>query len=536
MRPLAALIALAAVLGLVPSAALADAGTAAAKPVPASVCPDPDLSVAGKRPGDLLAPPQDVTAQSGLAAGVGRLYRVAYATTGQAGSVTASCGLVALPTGATSVRGVIAWSHGTIGLMEKCQPSQDPAGFVGPMPGGIGSPTKKGPQSDGALYGMLRDGYAVVATDYPSAGVLDDALQSYVLGVLAGVAAIDSARTLTGNPATFGLSPIAADAGLPLLTWGHSQGGHTALWAGQLARPYLAARGDRTLNLVGVAAEAPASQFTTSPGQPAEYMGRHLGDRDMYNMAPGLGVPFPIGVALFSFVTVSWSQLTNATAGEFPVGPTPSVDYRAVLSADGAATAPDIARCCLKGTGILEIAGKAGGYLDPYRKRLFAPPFAGRTEGGLWKGGIDATCAAPEAQPAAFAEWCRWLQFNMPGPNGVNPYPKLPRDNAGVTVPLYIAQGRDDRIIWCVDGAGPVQGANCLTAQYAQSIRGDYCDGVDYLEIDYFPGVGHLAVPGAAATNPSGSGYRGSPLDRFVQGAMTGSLGPRCSVDADATT
>lgn len=526
---------------------LAAVGAAAASPlalgrggvsaVP-NVCHDTPIATAlvGKQPGELLAAPEDVTAASGLAPGAGRLYRMAYATTGEAGRVVASCGLVAVPAGSTSVSGVVAWAHGTVGLVEECQASERPATFVGPMPGGIGPATKKGTQESGALVGMLRRGYAVVATDYPSAGVGSNVLQYYALGVPEGLAVLDSARVLTGNAPAFGVAQVSPDARLPLVTWGHSQGGGSALWAGQLATRYFAAQGDHTLNLAGVAAEAPASQFTTSPGQPDAYMGRHLGDRDIYNNAPGLDVPIPIGTVLFSYVTVSWSQVGDGTGGAFPVGPTSSVDYRDVLSREGAVTAPQVARCCLNATGLKTIYDKTFAYLDPSVKRLFASPFAGQGRGFNWQGGIDATCATADRQAPAFREWCRWLQFNMPGPNGVNGYPKLPRNDTGHTVPMYLAQGRNDKIIWCVDSSGAVQGANCLTAQYVQSIRDSYCDGRDYLEVDYFPGVSHLGVPAAAATRPGGSGYTGSPLDTFVQGAMTGSLLPTCNIDADATS
>ena len=266
--------------------ALAGAGAGAASaagPTP-NVCHDTPIQEAlrGATPGDLLAAPQDVTVTSGLLPGAGRLYRIAYATTGEGGSVVASCGLVAVPAGRASVAGVVAWAHGTVGLVSDCEPSEDPAKFVGPMPAGIGSPTKNGTQQRGALVGMLNDGYAVVATDYPSAGMgKGSSLQYYVLGVTEGLAVLDSARVLTSNASAFGLAPVADDARLPLVTWGHSQGGGSALWAGQLASRYLGAKDDRTLALAGVAAEAPATQFTTSPGQPDSYMGKHLGDRDM---------------------------------------------------------------------------------------------------------------------------------------------------------------------------------------------------------------------------------------------------------------
>ncbi|MGI9197221.1 MAG: lipase family protein [Candidatus Nanopelagicales bacterium] len=530
-------------IAIVTSAAIAIGGAALtvpavaqpASPATGNVCLDTNVAQAltGTSPGDLLADPQDVTADSGLA--TGSLFRILYATTGEAGSVVASCGLIAVPAG-TAIKGVVAWAHGTVGLKANCQPSNAPDKFVGAMPSGIGAVTKGGNQADGALYGMLADGYAVVATDYPSAGIGDTNLQRYVLGVTEGMAVIDSARTLTRNAAKFGLGPIGAKASLPLVTWGHSQGGGSSIWAGQLAQRYLAARGDQTLNLAGVAAEAPATQFTTSPGQPASYMGNHLGDRDMYNFAPGLGVPFPIGVALFSYVTASWSQVRNATSGSFPVGPTDRISYQDVLTSDGEATAPTIAGLCLNVSGGSAIYAAALPYLMPNKYRFFDSPFGGSQVNGTWVGAIDATCANPGRFPPAIQDWCAWLQFNMPGPYGVNPYPKLPRANDGTKVPVYIAQGRNDRIIWCVDDKGTVQGSHCLTDQFFHSMKDAYCDGSGHLQVDYFPDVTHLGVPNSAATNPVTGTYTGSPLDLFISGAMKGKLPAMCSADPDATT
>ena len=494
------------------------------------------VTVASARPGDLLAAPQDVTQDSGLT--TGRLYRVAYATTGAGGAVVASCGLIAVPDAddlkSGALTGVVAWAHGTLGVQEKCQPSQKPQVFVGHMPQGIGSVTKKGDPSTGALYNMLKRGYAVVATDYPSAGVGGNDLQRYVLGVAAGLAVLDSARTLTGNASAFGLAQIDPSARLPLVTWGHSQGGHAALWAGQLASAYFEHLGDQTLDLAGVAAEAPASQFTTSPGQPPAYMGKHLGDRDIYNKNPGLIVPFPIGVAFFSFATVSWSQVQGATSGAFPFGPTPTVDYRQVLTSDGQATAPQVAQLCLAAANLKPMLKITKPYLDPNKTRFFAPPFAGRKVAGKWQGAFDATCADPSRYAQSVHDWCAWLQFHMPGPNGVNPYSKLPRDNDGKKVPIYIAQGRNDRIIWCVDGIGAVQATNCLTEQLFQSFKGSYCDGTGYLKVDYFPLKTHLNIPNAAATKAGTSSYSGSPVDLFVSGAIEGTLTPLCRVNPKA--
>lgn len=520
---LSAAIALVASLVAMPAAEAAlDTQPSALPAAATNVCLDTDIAAAlvGKAPGDLLAPPQDVTVESGLS--YGRLYRIAYATTGDATSVVASCGLVALPP-RTSLTSVIAWAHGTVGLKQVCQPSMNPAGFVAPIP--------SGPQDNGELVSMLRSGAAVTATDYPSQGMGTDELQRYVLGVAEGVAVIDSARVITRNPAAFGLDPIAPAAELPFVTWGHSQGGGSALWAGQLARQYLALHGDRTLDLAGVAALAPATQLTTSPGQPANLIGYHLGDRAIYNNDPGVGVRFPLGAALFSFVTASWGEVRDATDGPMPFGPTASVSPAAVLTADGLQTAPVVAGSCLSGRDLLTVALATAKYLDPDRARMFLSPFAGSKVKGRWTGAIDKTCANPSGVAQAVQDWCAWMQFHMPGPYGVNSYSKVPVDNSGAKVPVYLAQGRNDRIIWCVDALGPVSPRNCLTAQFYGSMKAEYCPRQSSLEVDYFAGVGHLQVPAAAATNPKTGSYAGSPLEQFVSGAIAGTLGSTCTVN-----
>jgi hypothetical protein len=44
---------------------------------------------------------------------------------------------------------------------------------------------------------------------------------------------------------------------------------------------------------------------------------------------------------------------------------------------------------------------------------------------GDWVGQIDTTCLIPDADPA-FATWCTWLAYNQPGPDGQNPFSKIP--------------------------------------------------------------------------------------------------------------
>lgn len=522
------------------SQALTTTNSTKANSTKANVCLDTPIgpALSDARPGELLASPQDITKQSGLEAG--RLFRVLYATTGEAGSTVASCGLIAIP-GSGQVDGVVAWAHGTVGLTNACQPSSNPSTwFVGAMPRGIGPVSAKGRQADGALAGLLADNLAVVATDYPSAGVGSQELQRYVLGVPSGLAVIDSARALTGHAAQFGLPEVANDAELPLVAWGHSQGGGSALWAGQLASDYLKAQRDRTLNLVGVAAEAPASQFTTSPGQPTRWLGRHLGDLDMYasvKLLPLLPKRVVLGTYFFSLMTSSWAGVENARAGRFPFGPTTSVDAADIVTPQGRATAAKLVKDCLSSNvDALElIMLQLNGYGNPDKKRFFLEPFAGGPVDGEWAGAVDATCHDPSDQPRRIAEWCEWMQFNLPGPYGVNRYEKVPTDSDGRLVPMYLAQGRDDVIIYCVDDGGTVQPVNCLTAQLTRSLKSEYCPRDGYLEVDYFPGASHMSVANEAATNTQTGSFRGSPLQTFIQRAMSGELSSGCSIDPDAS-
>lgn len=512
----------------------ASAGTSRPNAATGNVCLDTNVPTAlqGAAPGELLADPQDVTAASGLA--TGKLFRVLYATTGPQGDIEASCGFVATP-GSGAAKAVVAWAHGTVGALQACQPSNSPANFVGPMPAGIGSPSSGGSQTTGALVGMLNAGYVVVATDYYS-GLGDGGLQYYALGVAEGLSVIDSARAYTGSAAKFGMAPVAPNAGLPLITWGHSQGGGSALWAGQLATTYLDNQQDGTLDLAGVAGLAPATQFTTSPGQPSSWNGAHLGDRDMYNFSPGLGVPLAIGPMLFSYVMAGWSQVTDGNGGDFPVGPTNQVNDADVLTPAGVTSATLVSGKCLGNTmQKAAIIANITKYLTPSLYRFFSSPFAGSKVGGTWTGAIDASCANGARNSNAVQEWCSWLTFNMPGPYGTSSYPELPLDTAGDKVPVYLAQGSNDHIMWCVDSSGSVQPVNCLTAQFVQSMDGPYCDNDSaYLNVDYFSGVSHFGVPGAAAMNSAGTGYAGSPLQKFVDGAAAGTLGKSCSLSVMA--
>jgi pimeloyl-ACP methyl ester carboxylesterase len=96
------------------------------------------------------------------------------------------------------------------------------------------------------LSPLLADGYVVVASDYPGLGVAGP--PSYLVGISEGRALLDSVRAVRRLP--------QAATGRRYALWGQSQGGHAALFAGQIAPSYAP-----ELQLVGVAAAAPPTEL-----------------------------------------------------------------------------------------------------------------------------------------------------------------------------------------------------------------------------------------------------------------------------------
>lgn len=157
-----------------------------------------------------------------------RSYRILYRSTGLKGEPIPVTVSIIFPDGPapTSGRPVIAWAHPTTGVANKCAPSLLPMGAIQ------------------GLDEMIRRGYVVVATDYPGLGA--PGVHPYLIGVSEARAVLDSVRA----------AGWVRDAGArrDFAVWGHSQGGHGALFTGQIASTYAP-----DLRLVGVATAAPAS-------------------------------------------------------------------------------------------------------------------------------------------------------------------------------------------------------------------------------------------------------------------------------------
>lgn len=204
--------------------------------IPAFYTPPRPLSAAS--PGTLIRSVR-VTGVAGVPAGA-TVWRVLFHSTTIYGADEAESGYVISPSKPAPAGGypIIAWAHGTSGFAAQCAPSlfTDAGGGSGPylIP---------------ALDGYLKAGYVIAAADYQGLGVADG-VHPYLLGASEGMAVLDAtraARQLTGLH-TSGT----------VIIYGHSQGGHAALFAAQMAPSYAP-----ELHVVGVVAAAPATGLST---------------------------------------------------------------------------------------------------------------------------------------------------------------------------------------------------------------------------------------------------------------------------------
>ena len=209
-----------------------------------------------QRGGDLIAAEPLAQPPEGMLA-----WKIRYLTTDDQGRVREVSGMVVAPDGGErlqSPRPVIAWTHGTWGIAHQCAPSQSPEFF------------DMTPAID-----AVRTGYVVVAPDYIGLGSTGP--HPYLVGTVTARATLDAVRAAQQIG--------AAEAGNRFAVWGESQGGHAALWTGQLARVDGAG-----LELVAVAAGAPPTDLAANLRQASDPNARAF---------------------LTALTTVSWSEYYN---------------------------------------------------------------------------------------------------------------------------------------------------------------------------------------------------------------------------------
>jgi pimeloyl-ACP methyl ester carboxylesterase len=188
--------------------------------------PPPDVP---KKPGALLRsePLRAVTLTTGLQG-----WRILYTTmindTTPATAVATVFAPIDAPAGP---RPVITWAHRTTGLVQKCMPSL------------ASVPTRDIP----ALDQVVALGWVIVATDYSFAE--KGGPHPYLIGEGEARATLDSVRAARQMP------ELQLDD--RTIVWGHSQGGHSALWTGVVGPRYAP-----DIKILGVAAIAPAANIS----------------------------------------------------------------------------------------------------------------------------------------------------------------------------------------------------------------------------------------------------------------------------------
>jgi pimeloyl-ACP methyl ester carboxylesterase len=173
----------------------------------------------------------------GFAPAGAQAYRVLYRSTGMHGEPIAVSGVIIVPPGPVPAGGrpIVAWAHPTTGVVPHCAPSL--AIFVF--------------QQMAGLRQLIEQGAVVAATDYPGLGTPGP--HPYLVGDSEARGVIDSVRVARNMP--------GAGGGNNFAVWGHSQGGQASLYTGLIAKAYAP-----ELNLVGVAAAAPATSLVTLMG------------------------------------------------------------------------------------------------------------------------------------------------------------------------------------------------------------------------------------------------------------------------------
>jgi hypothetical protein len=167
----------------------------------------------------------------GLDVGAATAWRIMYVSESLEGEPIVVTGTALVPPGEapTGGRPVLTIAHGTSGIADECAPSKHPVDM------------------ELSLMGPFVDaGYLVVLSDYEGLGT--PGRHPYLVGESEGRGVLDAALAARELP--------DAAAGDQLSIFGYSQGGHGALFAGQLAADWAP-----DYELVGTVAGAPATEL-----------------------------------------------------------------------------------------------------------------------------------------------------------------------------------------------------------------------------------------------------------------------------------
>ncbi len=286
---------------------------------------------------------------AGLAISGANAFRVLYRSQDPDGTARVTSGMVFIPTAAAPATGrpVVAWAHPTTGLGPQCAPSRS---------------GKELADMDW-LQGMLDKGWIVTATDYSGLGTPGTSL--YLVGQAEARDVINSVRAVGTLP--------NSHAGSRYAVWGHSQGGHAALFVGEVSATYAP-----ELTLVGVAAAAPAAELAS-----------------LFSQQWKLPVSWIIG----SQVMVSWPTVN------------PALTAAQVASPAGLANYQKVAMDCIQKAGLIgAVRVKLGQKMfeqDPTTQPDWSAMIAAQTPQAI------ATCRSRVHRPI-HQRWCRAGELHCP--------------------------------------------------------------------------------------------------------------------------
>lgn len=185
-----------------------------------------------------------------------KAWRVLYLSNNLNDQPIAVSGLVVVPTAESETpREIVAIARGTQGIYPYCGTSQLPNALT---------------HLD-ELQTMIDQGFVVTVTDYPGIGT--PGISPYLVGKVEGQTVLDSVRAARN---------LAPDAGADFAIIGASQGGHSAMFASQMAADYTP-----ELTLKGTVTQAGAFDL-------AGIFEARMSDR--------------VGAILFPFVFYAWSD------------------------------------------------------------------------------------------------------------------------------------------------------------------------------------------------------------------------------------
>lgn len=178
-------------------------------------------------PGTLLSAEEIDPFASGM-----KTWRVLYTSEAIDGTPIEISGIVSAPSEPPQdgLRDVVTYAHGTTGLFDGCAPSAAPLSFFFTV----------------ATPALINAGYVAVATDYEGLGTPGD--HPYLVGASEGRGVLDIVRAAQQIDETHASSRA--------VVWGWSQGGHAALFAGEIAPDWAP-----EIEVLGVAPAAPASEL-----------------------------------------------------------------------------------------------------------------------------------------------------------------------------------------------------------------------------------------------------------------------------------